>query len=368
MRRNQAASVETSPKPFDPTAELGARVSVCEHFDMGRSWLFVTGAAMSAVAIVGAACNGNYGATNGGDADATPSPDPDTAPETGPQAESGTDSSDDAPVTTDTGPFDANYYGNLELWLKADDGVDSTDGGGVTTWADRSLKKRQAAVPAVASPFRATCQSGPTFVPSALHGLPMVRFDGYTQCLQVDGAFANFTSGLTFFAVFQPETCNSVFTGNAGALFDTNTNSIGGYTEGIMIGRNPNPAQTASGDAYLFTTNAVGTGSVAITGGGSWVPAVPELLELRLPAGPGGGVVAATGFVNGVSATMNPNNPLIPDVDIARTTSFVGYTPGPSSGYPLFCGSIGELLVYAKALSDADRKAIESHLRARWGI
>ena len=328
---------------------------------MTRSRWLVGGALAGAVVV---ACSRDYAAAPdapdaAADADASSSPDvllpADATSDTA--SEAGTDASE-------AGPFDANFYGNLELWLAADYGVNPSDGGGITAWTDRSLHKR-----AVTAPLDATCQQGPTLVPSAIHGLPVLHFNGGTQCLTVDGAFVSFASGLTVFAVFQPETCNSAFLGSASALFDSSKGVAGGsYTEGITVGRNPTPAQNASGDAYLLVTNGGGTGSVSITGGGSWAPVTAELLELRLPAAPGGALVAGTAYVNGATTAPNPNNPFVPDFESARTRTYVGYNANPVSGYPLYCGGIGELLVYSKALSDADRVAVESHLRARWGL
>jgi hypothetical protein len=185
----------------------------------------------------------------------------------------------------------------------------------------------------------------------------------------VSGVFKDFTNGLTAFAVFQPETCNSSFLGNSGALFDSHDNTAFNYRDGLTIGRNPTPAQNATGDGLLLITNGTSnTGQVGITGGGSWVPAKPELLAFRLPAAAGDALVAGTAFVDGVSEAPSPNDPLIPEFTDNRTTTYIGYNAGIATGYHPYCGGIGELLVYSKALSDADRQAIETHLRTRWGL
>jgi hypothetical protein len=157
-----------------------------------------------------------------------------------------------------------------------------------------------------------------------------------------------------------------VFTGNGGALLDSYDNSASSYLDGLNIGRNPTPAQTPTGDA-LLTAN----GGVGITGGGSWVPNTPEVLTFRLPVAPGESLVTGTAFVNGVSKDPNPNAPKIPGVDSSRTTTFLGYSALSSvttSAYPYYCGSIAELLVYSKALTDDDRAAVEKYLRSRFKL
>jgi len=274
-----------------------------------------------------------------------------------------TDGSTDAPVDAqEAGPFDANYYGNVELWLRADVGT-TGDGGGVATWTDSSSKHRTVSLPQ-SDP---NCQEAPALVASAIHGLPAVQFDGAFNCLTVSGSFTDFSLGFTGFVVFQPNTCNSSFTGNSGALFDSSQEMNFQYSDAIAIGRNwDESANTASGDAELFS----GTGAVGITGGGSWVPGTADLVEFRLPAASGGSLVGGTAFVNGTfQNNLNPNGPTIPYYNGNRTTTYIGYHASETTGdHQLYCGMIGEMIIFSKGLNDGDRQAVESYLKTRWQL
>ncbi|CAN5297655.1 hypothetical protein BH09MYX1_BH09MYX1_05870 [soil metagenome] len=264
-------------------------------------------------------------------------------------------------AAVDAGPFNANFYGGLELWLSADVSVTVT-GGKVNEWADRSLKARQ-----VKAGVAGNCAGAPTLTPSALHGLPMVTFDGAQSCMTVSGAFRDFTAGMTAFIVFQPKSCNSSFLGNSSAIFDSFEDIGSTYAHGISIGRNPTPAQTASGDAILVIDDG-SPAQAGIVGSGSWVPATAELLEMRLPPAPGGTLVQATAYVNGTLASLSPNSPTIPDVSPGRSTTYLGtkaYAVTPYGGY---CGDLGEILVFSKALTDGDRLAIEAYLKSHWKL
>ena len=265
-------------------------------------------------------------------------------------------------VATEAGPFNANSYPNLELWLSAD--VGAGDAGTVATWQDRSAKNRVVSVPS-SDP---DCTTGPALVQNAQHGLPMAKFDGTFTCMTVSGAFTDFTAGFTAFVVMEPGNCNSNFTGGSAAIFDS-FDPTSGYQHGIAIVRDKAIANTASGDAMLMSAAEVGGEEVQIIGSGSWVPATPHLLEFRLPAAPSNQAVAGLAYVDGTLASLGTNGPVTPDFTSSRTKTYIGdrLAPGASS-YHVYCGMLGEMLIYSKALADADRQAIESHLKTRWGL
>jgi hypothetical protein len=56
---------------------------------------------------------------------------------------------------------------------------------------------------------------------------------------------------------------------------------------------------------------------------------------------------------------------------ITRRQNFVGYSLYRFSEPPgcvAFQGLIGEVLLYGRALADAERKDVESYLKAKWGL
>lgn len=292
----------------------------------------------------------------------TPQPDASTDASTKDQSVSDVAQDVATDAQAEAGPFDANFYGNLELWVSADVGVTMGDAGDVASWQDRSVKHRT-----VTGGGSTDCGSGPTLAPSAIHGLPTLQFNGGTQCMSVSGAFSDFTLGFTAFVVMQPGNCNSQFTGNAAGIFDSSNNTQFNHSDFISINRNYTESpQIASGDAMLTTSG----GGASITGGGSWVPATAELLELRFPAAAGGALVSTTAYVNGTfQNNLSPNNIITPGIDSARTTTFIGnWASKTTGGYSLYCGMLGELLIYSKALADADRQAVETYLKTRWSL
>lgn len=290
---------------------------------------------------------------------------------TPPPADAGLDAPIDAYVPTPDASNDAGVdaskpadaavdpasFGRLELWVRADD-VTLDDAGALASWPDHSPAKHVVDFEAVGK-----CQSPPT-MGVMNKAMPGVAFDGYTQCLQLSGGFPNFSGGLTAFVVMEPSNGNSSFSGSAGAVLDL----WDGNTQSISIRRNPKPAQTASGDGMLSIDNDGAMGAVAIAGGTSWVPGQEQLLEFHLPPAPGGTLVAGTAFVNGALATVGENDPLIPYL-MGASSSSIGILQSPGgNSYNLYCGMIGEMLLYSKALSDADRMSVEGYLKSKWGL
>lgn len=279
---------------------------------------------------------------------------PDVALDVAP-VDAGTDAPPDVAAEA---AFDAGSLSRLELWVSADD-ITLDDAGAVSSWRDKSPNNHDVNY-ALAS-YGSRCQFPPKMGVMNNKAMPGVFFDGNTQCLGVSTGFDNFTNGLTAFVVMQPANGNSSFLGNTGAVLE-----VSGANNFIAVRRNPTPAQTASGDGMLSIDNNGSTGSVSIMGGGSWVPAQEALLDFRLPAAPGGTLVAGTAYFDGTAASIGENDPLSPEVQ-TRNMNGLGFSQTGGS-YSLYCGLIGEILLYSRALSDADRVSVETYLKTKWGL
>lgn len=84
-----------------------------------------------------------------------------------------------APIFAQSGPGGVGSSANNVLWLRADNGVNTT-GPSVTGWLDRSGNNNNAAPPSVAA--------RPIVVPAALNGYPVLSFDGVNDELRIPDA------------------------------------------------------------------------------------------------------------------------------------------------------------------------------------
>ncbi len=277
----------------------------------------------------------------------------DTATDAGADAPS--DVSADAPVEAG---FSPTSIAGLELWLSADFGANAVDGG-LSTWTDRSPKSY------TVSSNDASC-SAPSLLTNSLHGLPAWSFNPYfANCFAVSSGFSDFTNGLAIFVVAQPQDCNSSFIGNASGFLDMAPDDTTTNGE-VWLGRNPTPGNTTSGDFRIASEVTNGTGNVTADGGTTWVNGITHVYEAVLPQSPENASTSGYLYLDGNAVTA-VNNFMTTPKNVTRTSNFVGYVAG-SSGYRSYCGLIGEIILYAKVLNDNDRAAIETYLKAKWGL
>ena len=229
----------------------------------------------------------------------------------------------------------------LVLWLRGDRGVYATDAQRVCAWADQSGHQQL---------FLATGQARPLWGATLLGAQPAIYFDAATNYLSVGGVLGIApTSGRTFIAVIQLVSTTKRFSavmqgvGNSAGTYlnlDANTFSTAGSREG----------------AYL-TNNAYDTPLATST-----TPRVHVLTASTLS--PGTTVLSALDYrINGQSQTLTRTpgglgNGKIEDFSAANFT-LVGL--GASA-------IMAEALVYDRALGTDERDAVETALKARYGI
>ena len=222
----------------------------------------------------------------------------------------------------------------LALWLRADDGVTVDGAGRVTGWADGS----GAATPSDAS--QALESARPELVESALGGHPVVRFDGSDDVLALPAGFADLTQGVTMMAVARPSATSRwaalVALDGAGTSYDT-----------VALGRR--------GSSQDLRYSA---GAQAVDGEDVWEHDVARIVGVvQQPDGTVTLVDRGESIAGGTAE--------LPAL-VVRDDNTVGGRM--LSGGKLWAGDIAELLVWTRALDDAERAGAEVHLADKYGL
>jgi hypothetical protein len=218
----------------------------------------------------------------------------------------------------------------MSLWLKADAGLyDAASGGSAVTangasvarWEDQSGNARHVT--------QAASGNRPTYVASALNGLPAVSF-ATAQGLRN-----------TSLAVAQPNDVYAVFdfAADAGTLFLCDGDGSGHRQSPIF--RYPS--------ANLFRVFA---GTEADTGAGSLAGGTFRLMSFRF----NGAASAVRVDGTAVGSTFNPGAQGLAGVTVGnRFTLNLGLR-----------GRLAEILIYPSALPDAGRQTVEQYLGQKW--
>ena len=235
---------------------------------------------------------------------------------------------------TVTGPGDVN---GASLWLKADAGVTRNSSDNVSLWADQSGAGNDATASGGAQSL---------WVDGVLNGKPVMRLNGSSHFFGLPSGFADYTQGLTAFVVSKPTAAR-----NWARFFDlgrgAGDNNIGFARPGT------------SNDLMYFVYSG-SNGSVQANGA---LPSnEPHLFEVVQQGGNAGTGTATQIYRDGTSAA-NGNVP-VPQ-NVTRTSNFIGKSNWNDD---LFQGDIAEVIIYPRALSDADRQAIETYLKDKYGL
>jgi hypothetical protein len=243
----------------------------------------------------------------------------------------------DSSVATSTIVVDPESTGivneNLQLWLNGEN-LTGADESAITRWDDSSGNNNHAE--------QATGANQPLVERPAQNNLPAAKFDGSNDWMQFPSGFADFTQGLTIFAVAKPTSASP----NSGRLLDWG-NAASSDNIQFFLQNNPDFRMSILNGATA--TNATGNG---VTNNAF------QLLEARHN---GAGLV--TLFVNGVqtgsSTSMNNIN------NITRNGNFLGKAFGNTNYFP---GQIAELLVYNKLLSLSTIQTIQNYLLGKYAL
>lgn len=217
---------------------------------------------------------------------------------------------------------------NMQLWLKADNGVELGSGQSVAKWYDNSAGHNMA--------FQNNASDQPSLVNNAINLLPVVNFSGSSQFLQVGSGFSNLNAS-TIFVVYRPTAvagggARLMEFGNGPAVDNVNVNLVTSTSAQFQMVLNGNPSTlTAADSVTLNQYQLLGTGRVALD-------------------------ASASIFTNGelkAKGPMTSSNPFV------RNTNFIGKSASSTMFYQ---GDIAELLVYDAVLSQSNREAVEAYL------
>lgn len=224
---------------------------------------------------------------------------------------------------------------NLQLWLKADKGVNKGVGDRIVSWDDQSGKANHGtAVDEATAPLLAA---------SAVNGLPAVRFDGTDDALQVaDSDSVSITGDITSFFVTRMDDF---------ATF----RAIWGKTEGNLPA--PTDFYTLPGSGIPRGFRGNGAASLANVDGARPLRAGSFDLAGFSAAGP-----AFTHFLNGAPNGAGNISPLVADSDAPL---WIG-TRGDQ--FTRMKGDIAELLIYDSALSAAGLASVQFYLASKYSL
>lgn len=214
-----------------------------------------------------------------------------------------------------TGPPIAGYA----AWWDASDTTTITGGAAVSQWNDKSVGGFNLT--------QAVAGLKPSSGTRTLNGLNVVDFDGGDTVSRAAGDFA-FTSTTTTCAVIVPDVL--------GAALHTIISGAGATVQALMIDTTDKPYITAG---------------TPLLGGAVLVAAT---------------AVQLTGKLNGASSQVYINGTGGGAGNAGGGTDGGGITVGGFAGAFALDGAIAEMVVYATALSDADRQAVEAYLKAKW--
>lgn len=254
---------------------------------------------------------GSAGSANGG----TGGPQAGNSSSGGALATGGTDALPDIPTS------------GLALWLAADRGVTLANGV-ASKWLDQSPNHADATQVAAASrpkPIKAD------------NGLPLLEFDGKDDYLALPEGFANFSAGLTFFAVAQ-----YLEESECAAVMQFSNDS---EVDDIDFGRFQGALHYEVGENYVNASQ--GTLSVGPLTLLEFAHDEDEGVELRMDG-----------------QFMTAGEMPLPSV-VSRVGNFVGRSLYRDCS-PLK-GSVAEILFYSRPLGQEERLLVEQYLSKKWG-
>jgi hypothetical protein len=249
-----------------------------------------------------------------------------------------------APVGDGSCALDTPDTAGLELWLDAADAasLDVVRGGAVSTWRDRRRVRGALALTAPAAARQ------PSYEASGLAGHPAVRFDGVDDRLSVEAFTAFGGEDYTAFVVLQPlsRMPSGVFSASDRelgpalglALYDPDTRFIHGLP-GM-----PNARDVAASAAFL--------------------PAEPMVLGVRRWTSGLLDHLRMYGRVGGDPLGIEEDDNVLSVGDLGALDFALGVGPGGGS----LNGVVGELLVYRRALDNAEMQRVLEYLAAKWSV
>lgn len=226
---------------------------------------------------------------------------------------------------------------NLELWLKADEGI-TFNGSDVSAWADQSGNGRNAT--------QATASRQPLYVASVINGLPAVQFDGVDTTgtfMSVDLTFLA-SSSMSIYAVIRRSSAK-----NSNFFLGSGVTPIGANTS-INCGWNVDAIYN-----FAFLSNDLLLTVPPFTS------AIPNLAVNRFSV------------ANGKSAQIIRSGVEASDTEPGQTTALVSSVSGRiGRGFDdiqtYFAGDISELIIYSRFVSTTENDQVQAYSAKKYNL
>jgi hypothetical protein len=231
-----------------------------------------------------------------------------------------------------SGPFQLNIVGSggggaipatgLHLWLRADAGIVPGTGAQIFQWLDQSGNGRNARM--------ATVARQPSLVSGALNGRPVVRFFG-AQSISLD----IYTQPTTF------------------SVFIAGKNSLANESYSMILGPGGNSPNNQlrwdNGSQALFVTQNAATIRTSPIGN----TRVYHALSARYDGS------TMTFYRDGTAMSSSTFSTTVPWTIASIGSWYSSY---------FMVGDLAEVILYDRALSEAERNSVNSYLRAKYGL
>jgi hypothetical protein len=244
--------------------------------------------------------------------------------------------------------LDPRSIANLSLWLDAADASTVTISTGVSQWNDKSGNGKNAA--------QGIGNNQPAYVLAARNGRNVCRMDGSNDSFVVSSIALDATISVFVAASFDVAGSAGNATGNLFIEHSANAGTNGGmFVAGQSVG--PQQVQRTVVPSFRWVQNGVA----------NWLGTGWSVAEFRFDAG----AAVDTIFQYWKSGTLQSNGTAA--VSAGTVTASRSVTAdlfiGSRNQASIFSdGDWGEVLIYNRALTDAEHLAVRRYLSVKWGI
>jgi hypothetical protein len=225
----------------------------------------------------------------------------------------------------------------LALWLRADSGVSTNSAGAVTSWADGS--------PNFNTVSQTDGTKAPALIANAINGKPALQFDGANDFLEA------------------PASSSLAITGDLTTLFVVNIDDYVTYRAIWAKTAGPGGNLPAPTDYYLLPSTGIPRAFHGATGGFNSVDGTSPL-----PMGAfsvAGWELAGTTLTHYLDGAENGSGETPSAGGDAGESLRIG-TRGDN--FTKLKGSLAELVIYNRALTDDERAQVTSYLQSKYGL
>lgn len=239
--------------------------------------------------------------------------------------------------------FSPSSIANLSLWLDANDTAtlfDATEGGShviadgaVARWDDKAADNYQVT--------QATANNRPLLRTSGINGKPAIEFDGVDDWLQIEQNLIGNGGDMTVLVAMQIDTLH-------------------GGTRLIL-----NKGDAATFENTVWELEA-GTPWYGYANGAWYASSGTSPLPTSTPMVVGG---RTEGFVSTLLMNNSPAGPDSNSADAANDISqHIGICGSGMSGADPLAATIGEILIYERALTSSEMGELHAYLAGKWGV